>query len=103
MSRVKIVLGGANMRLGRAFPTPDLVRPVLDIVSAAGIQNIDTAQIYGNSEDLLGQVNAGERFVFDTKAPGGFIPGTLRSENLIAGVKESLKKLKVDKVRETTR
>lgn len=98
MSGIKIVLGGGTAQAGRAFPTLELLNPVLSALEAAGVKSIDTAEIYGNSEELLGQAKAGERFTFDTKAPGGFKKGTLSNEGVKKSAATSLKRLGVDKV-----
>ncbi|KAI9737225.1 MAG: hypothetical protein M1818_005757 [Claussenomyces sp. TS43310] len=98
MSGIKIIFGCALVQTGSGFATPDAVESALDVLSAAGVGHLDTAQLYGDSEDLLGQVKAGRRFVIDTKVPGGFREGTLRSEALIEGARRSLGKLGVDKV-----
>ncbi|CAK7245680.1 MAG: hypothetical protein STHCBS139747_007267 [Sporothrix thermara] len=52
---VDIVAGGAMLAEG------------LSVLSANGITAIDTSQTYGNSETILGRVNAGDSFTISTK------------------------------------
>lgn len=73
---------------------------MLQVLKQQGITAIDTAQIYGSSEELLGQTKAAARFVVDTKHCGGFAPGNSTKEKVVAGAEESLKKLQTDKVRQ---
>lgn len=42
-------------------------KSILDYASAAGIDTIDTARAYGNSEDVLGSLRAAQRFRVVTK------------------------------------
>jgi aflatoxin B1 aldehyde reductase len=98
MSGIKVVLGGGTIQTGRAFSTPESIGAVLSTLETAGVNTIDTAQIYGESEALLGEAKAGERFTFDTKAPGGFIKGSLTNEGVKQSAATSLKRLGVDKV-----
>jgi aflatoxin B1 aldehyde reductase len=95
---VKIVYGAGGFTAGRAFDTPDAVNKVLEVLEASGIKNIDSAQIYGDSEVFLGQTKAASRFVIDTKHCGGWIPGQSSGETVVARGKESLKKLQTDQV-----
>jgi aflatoxin B1 aldehyde reductase len=66
------------------------------------ITKIDTAQAYGDSEATLGRVQAGNRFVIDTKwSPFSWtefrIPWAT-SERIIRSAEESINKLVVDQV-----
>lgn len=58
----------------------------------------DTAQMYGDSEKLLGQVHAASRFIIDTKHVGGGIPGESSKDKVIARAKQSLEDLQTDAV-----
>lgn len=98
MSRVKIVFGSANIQRDRSFSSPELVLPLLDVISSTSITTIDTAEVYGASQEFLGIVGAGKRFTIDTKAPGGFKKGSLNTKSLIASAETSLKLLGVEKV-----
>ena len=97
--QVKVVYGGAL--LGNAssdFSTPEQVEEVLRVLEENGVKDIDTAQIYGGSEELLGKTGAASRFIVDTKHAGGFVPGTSSKEGLIERANESLRKLNTNSV-----
>lgn len=90
---VKIIYGGYVADL-----TLEQIEETLAVLQEEGVKNIDTAQLYGNSEELLGQVNAASRFIVDTKHVGGFQPGESTKEKVIARGEQSLKNLKTDSV-----
>lgn len=94
---IKIVFGGAS--IGTQYEGEEVIKGLLDKLVSLNVSTIDTAQLYGESEALLGQCGAGERFTLDTKAPGGFDPGSGTEEAIVEKGLESLKKLKVDQVR----
>lgn len=60
------------------YATLDPVKEVLDILQKESIESIDTAKIYPNSEDSLGNAGAAERFSIDTKLPGAYSPNQQR-------------------------
>lgn len=93
-----IVFGAAGFNEQGSQRTAVEVEEVLQVLKQEGITTIDTAQIYGSSEQLLGQANAAAHFVIDTKHCGGFAPDNSKKEKVIAGAEESLKKLQTDKV-----
>ena len=72
MAGIKAVFGGGGLNPGRAFGEPDAVKEVMKVLKENGCENIDTAALYGKSEELLGQAHAGENFIIDTKTKGGF-------------------------------
>lgn len=93
MSHIQIVMGGgASLTMN---PDPP---GLLNILEEEGVQKIDTARIYGKSEEILGELGAASRFIIDTKAPGGWTPGSLKPDVLIANAKESLERLKTKQV-----
>ncbi|KAJ5579620.1 uncharacterized protein N7459_005605 [Penicillium hispanicum] len=94
----KIVFGGGAFMDTDHYATLDTVKEVLDILEKEGVESIDTATIYGNSEDSLGNVGAAERFSIDTKLPGGFSPEPTTKESVIATAEKSLQDLKTDQV-----
>jgi len=101
MPGIKNAFGGAQIRddrPGGQFNTEERVKELLKVLKEGDVPIIDSAQLYGNSEEFLGKVNAGDEFIIDTKAKGGFEPGTATKEGIIKGAKESLEKLKVKKV-----
>ncbi|CAD0096552.1 unnamed protein product [Aureobasidium mustum] len=71
-SGIKTVFGGATV--GRAFKTVEDCHDVFKTLKAFDVETIDTAQLYGESEKILGEAKAGEQFIIDTKTPGGFAP-----------------------------
>ncbi|KAI8816307.1 NADP-dependent oxidoreductase domain-containing protein [Fimicolochytrium jonesii] len=101
---VKIVYGGAAFWGTSAFNGPDSITTVaevvevLDALEELGVKNIDTAEIYGKSEELLGEAGAAKRFVIDTKIGAGFKPEPATKDGVIQAGKESLKKLKTEQV-----
>ncbi|KAJ1323877.1 aflatoxin B1 aldehyde reductase [Microdochium nivale] len=94
-NNVKIVFGGAAFVEG---PVED-VTSWLNTLESAGIKDIDTAQVYGQSETLLGKAGAASRkFNLDTKAASGFGPDPTTAEVVIKCGQESLMKLQTDSV-----
>lgn len=55
------------------------VGTILDAAEAAGITILDTAHLYGVSEEVLGRFDAGHRFKVVTKTPKGCTADELRS------------------------
>ena len=98
MAGIKVAFGGAVVVKGRLGDDESTVHALYDMLEKYDVKIIDTAQFYGESEQVLGQTSAGKRFIIDTKAPGGFVPGSATKENIMSSAKESLKKLNVDKV-----
>ncbi|KAI4599612.1 Aflatoxin B1 aldehyde reductase member 2 [Pestalotiopsis sp. 9143b] len=95
----KVIFGGVVFdRTNGSFGTVEEIRTVLKALEDEGINTIDTAQVYGESEDLLGQVGAASSFVIDTKHCGGHIPGQSGKDVIVARARESLKKLRADHV-----
>jgi len=91
MSGIKIALGGALLK-------PDNIEEQFNVLEAHGVKILDTAQIYGDSERVLGDASACSRFIVDTKLPGGIQIESLSPERITAGIDESLARLKTDKV-----
>jgi aryl-alcohol dehydrogenase-like predicted oxidoreductase len=98
MGGLKVVFGAAGFNPGQNYPTLEDAKVLLDLLEQNGVKNLDTAQLYGESESVIGRVNAGDRFIIDTKAKGGFVPGSLEPETLYKLAHESLVKLKVKQV-----
>jgi aryl-alcohol dehydrogenase-like predicted oxidoreductase len=79
-------------------------RAVVDAALEAGINFLDTADVYGSSEDLLGEVLTGrhEEVVLATKFGadrGGDLPGAPGSvEYVSAACERSLRRLRVDRI-----
>ena len=76
----------------------DGVPALLDVLQDAGVKHIDTAQLYGKSEEILGQQHVASRFIIDTKDVAGFSPGTGSKEEVLARAEKSLRDLQTDSV-----
>jgi len=99
MGGLKIVFGTAGFNPDANFPDVESQSAILNLLAELGVKNLDTAQLYGESETALGATNAGERFIIDTKAKGGFDAGnSLQPDTLYKLAHESLAKLKVKQV-----
>lgn len=96
---IQILFGGAGVGNTEKFKTADDVKPFFDVLKKQGVTKIDTAHLYGNSETYLGEVKAGDSFTFDTKWLGGFGPGNVTKDKMIASAKDSIRKLGVAQVR----
>jgi len=95
-SGIKVIFGGGGFGYNpqASFSGVEGVKQALDILEANGVKNIDTAQLYGDSEKLLGLAEAGKRFTLDTKSRGGFDKGNaLKPEVLSQLAHESIEKL----------
>ncbi|KAK4545791.1 hypothetical protein LTR36_002745 [Oleoguttula mirabilis] len=92
-SGIPNVFGGAAVGEGRGFPTVEAAKEAFDIMEKGDCKTVDTAALYGKSEELLGQAGVAKRFVVDTKHKGGFQPGYATKENVIADAENSKKML----------
>jgi len=72
-------------------------KQVLDTLEKDGIRHLDTAEIYPGSEAEIGYHGGADRFIVDTKLPGGFDEPRQKDE-IIAGGKASLERLKTKQV-----
>lgn len=97
MTGIKTVFGGATIQKSRAFGNAEILQEVLQVLKDNQVTTIDTAEIYGDSETVIGEVKAGSSFTIDTKAAGGFRAGSPTKDGIVEGAKESLKKIGVDK------
>jgi aflatoxin B1 aldehyde reductase len=76
------------------------LKALFNLLRAEGVENIDTAQFYRYSEELLGKLGAPSQFTIDMKAFGGLAPGGWSTrEYIMDDAKESMRRLGVDKVR----
>lgn len=93
---LNIVFGGA----ANAFLAGDVdqIKNWLDALEASNVKTIDTAQMYGKSEEGLGKAGAAGRFIIDTKYPGGFGENPATKENIIEGGQGSLQRLHTKQV-----
>ncbi|PYI19330.1 putative aldehyde reductase [Aspergillus violaceofuscus CBS 115571] len=98
-SRANIVFGAGLVNDSSKLNTAEKTIEVLQVLKRHNITQIDTAQIYGRSEELIGQASAAaQAFDIDTKHGGGFRPGRSSREAVIADAEESLRKLKTDSI-----
>ncbi|KAI7211347.1 Aldo/keto reductase [Hortaea werneckii] len=93
MSGIKNVFGGAAVNDNRGFTTVEAVKEAFQIMDAGDCKIVDTATLYGKSEELLGNAGVAQRYTVDTKHMGGFQPGYAKKENVIADAENSKKKL----------
>ena len=72
MGGIKTAFGAGGVNSGRAFGEPGALDEVFKIMKEGGCEIIDTAALYGESEELLGKAGAASKFIIDTKTKGGF-------------------------------
>ncbi|KAL4915656.1 NADP-dependent oxidoreductase domain-containing protein [Aspergillus aurantiobrunneus] len=97
-SKVELTFGGGTFQSETGFGGPEEKKEALSVLQAEGVTTIDTAAIYGESEQILGKLGAAKTHTIDTKYPGGFSPTPTTKELIIASADESLKKLQTDQV-----
>ncbi|TKA77386.1 hypothetical protein B0A55_03216 [Friedmanniomyces simplex] len=97
MAGIKNAFGGGAINEGRSFADPKLLAQAMTIMENGDCKIIDTAALYGKSEEMLGKAKAGDRFTIDTKMKGGF-PGAghASKENVISEAENSKKMLGCD-------
>ncbi|KAJ3043160.1 hypothetical protein HDV00_005776 [Rhizophlyctis rosea] len=87
-----IVFGSGTFMAGDV----EEAKQFLDLCEKLGIKHIDTARIYGEAENVLGQLQADKKFVIDTKVPGF---GSRQTKDAVfAAQKTSWELLKTDTV-----
>ncbi|KAL7974652.1 Aldo/keto reductase [Trichoderma sp. SZMC 28014] len=96
------VFGGTRIGNREQFMPHTHLETFLKTLTRHHITKIDTAQAYGSSEATLGRVQAGSRFVIDTKwSPPSWTESSIpwaTSERIIRSAEESINKLAVDQV-----
>ncbi|PSN74743.1 Aldo/keto reductase [Corynespora cassiicola Philippines] len=92
---IKVVFGGASLNPIGAFNNDEAVKEALDILKKHGVNNIDTARLYGESEATIGKQARREEFVIDTKILGGFSPGAAKKDAIIRDAADSYEKVKI--------
>ncbi|KAL5867500.1 hypothetical protein ACKVWL_011418 [Pyricularia oryzae] len=90
---IRIIFGGACF----VESTVEEVDSWLNVLERTSIKNIDTAELYGQSQFLLGKTGAPSRFTIDTKVPGGFGGDLSTAEAVFKSGKRSLELLGADK------
>jgi aryl-alcohol dehydrogenase-like predicted oxidoreductase len=96
------VLGFGGAEIGFEGVAADVAARLLADALDAGLNVIDTAECYVNSEELIGQVAAGRRkdFYLFTKCghPGGMGTEDWSKEGILQSVQRSLKRLRTDRL-----
>ncbi|KAJ7711867.1 NADP-dependent oxidoreductase domain-containing protein [Mycena olivaceomarginata] len=97
---VKAVFGGTPIGpgLSLAFVDEDSIEKAYKLLEEGGCDTVDTARLYGSSEEWIGKTGGGKRFTIDSKTPGGFAPGTSTSETIPQLAKETVERLGVKSV-----
>lgn len=102
---VAAVFGGTRIGNRELFMPNTQLETFLTTLAQHHVIKIDTAQAYGNSEVTLGRIQAGNRFVIDTKwSPSSWTESSTpwaTSERIIRSAEESIYKLAVDQVSRT--
>ncbi|KAJ7155135.1 NADP-dependent oxidoreductase domain-containing protein, partial [Mycena filopes] len=94
----KLVFGGFPIGPDGYFKDEESIAQVYTLLEQAGVTTIDTARLYGPSEEWMGKTGAGKRFIIDSKTPGGFIKGSSTSETIPQHAKDSVDRLKIDQL-----
>ncbi|KAK7018456.1 aflatoxin B1 aldehyde reductase member 4 [Favolaschia claudopus] len=94
-SAVKAVFGGYPFGPGRYFSDEESIQKVYQLLEEGGCDTIDTARLYGPSEEWMGKTGGAKRFTIDSKTPGGFVAGTSTGAGILQHAKESVERLKV--------
>ena len=96
------VLGFGGAEIGYEGVSAGVVRRLLNAALDAGLNVIDTAECYADSEALIGGAVASRRpdYLLFTKCghPDGFGSSDWRPASLLASIQRSLKRLRVDYV-----
>jgi aryl-alcohol dehydrogenase-like predicted oxidoreductase len=96
------VLGFGGAEIGFEKASPDVVARLLGDALDAGLNVIDTAECYPNSEELIGQAVSARRkdYYLFTKCghPETYTQGDWRPESLLKTIQRSLQRLKTDRV-----
>jgi aryl-alcohol dehydrogenase-like predicted oxidoreductase len=96
------VLGFGGAEIGFERAAADTVKRLLDSALDAGLNVIDTAECYVNSEELIGQAVAGRRkdYYLFTKCghPEGMGSEDWRPASLLQSIERSLRRLRTDRL-----
>lgn len=97
MAGLKVILGG-GIFWSKDQWNADKLQTFLGYLAASDVKGIDTAQTYGESEEVLGEAGSRRDFEIGTKLPGITVPGSFQTEQVVERTQESLRKLKVDQI-----
>jgi len=97
------VLGFGGSEIGYEHPSPETIAELLNSALDAGLNVIDTAECYYNSEELIGQTVSDRRkeFYLFTKCghPHGMESGADWSkDSILKSIERSLERLKTDRL-----
>ena len=98
---IATIFGGTRIGNRPLFTPENSLEKFLDILAVHRVTTIDTAQSYGNSEAVIGQIKAGDRFTIDTKwSPSWDKPGIAwaTTDQIINSARHSIQKLGVNQV-----
>ena len=95
---IKALFGTASIGNNEPWIDGDYLERAFAILQSHGVDTLDSAKLYGESEKRLGEMKAGTKFTLDTKWPGGFIPGGGSREKIVEAAKDSIAKLGVKQV-----
>ncbi|KAF3935158.1 hypothetical protein ABW20_dc0106309 [Dactylellina cionopaga] len=91
-AKVKLIYGTYPVSPDAETGSVAHVVDLLDLLWNLGVKNLDTAQVYGQSEATLGKVNISQRdFIVDTKHGAGFRKGTATVEGILNHGQEARK------------
>ena len=105
---LRIYFGAGIFLKDLDYNSAEDVRPWLDVLleNKDIISGLDSAVVYGECEEWLGQLDVGSQYGFpvSTKLPGGVHPFLVSNkENILAQARESLSKVGVKQVSATRR
>ena len=98
MTSIKNVFGAASIQKDRGFSNPEQLEQVYKALEQGDTSIIDTATIYGASQEYLGNTKAPKRFTIDTKAASGLRPNGGSKVEILKDYEDSKKLLGVDQV-----
>ncbi|KAK6080960.1 aldehyde reductase [Seiridium cupressi] len=99
MDPVPLTWGCASVYTGGAYDTTATIEELFAVLHEVGITHLDSAQLYGDCEVLLGGANVAARhFTIDSKTPGGWVSGSLEPGKLKADFHTTLMNLGVTKL-----
>jgi len=94
----KVVFGGGPIGDGKEFSDVSNIEELYKLLREGGCDTIDTARLYGNSEETIGKTHGGDQFIIDSKTPGGFIVGESTSAGILQHAKDTVERLGVKNV-----
>ena len=92
---LKSVFGGGPIGEGKDFPDASSIEKLYELLEDGGCDTIDTARLYSNSEETIGKTHGGDRFIIDSKTPGGFIAGQSTASGILQHARETTERLGV--------